>query len=209
LPILENAVGMLRFCVMVWKTNILLYTMKGVIYMIFFTRHGETDWNIAKRIQGKTDTELNENGLKQAEIVSYKMKDKNIDIIISSPLKRAKKTAEIINKNINCPIIYEDGLVERDYGEFEGKQREDFDFYGFWDYNKNLRGYGIENIRDFFDRVYSTLDKIKREYKGKNILIVSHGGVSRIVNCYFFDVPKQGDLTNMSLENCEVLILEK
>jgi len=177
--------------------------------MIFFTRHGETDWNIAKRIQGKTDTELNENGLKQAEIVSYKMKDKNIDIIISSPLKRAKKTAEIINKNINCPIIYEDGLVERDYGEFEGKQREDFDFYGFWDYNKNLRGYGIENIRDFFDRVYSTLDKIKREYKGKNILIVSHGGVSRIVNCYFFDVPKQGDLTNMSLENCEVLILEK
>lgn len=176
--------------------------------MIFIIRHGETDWNIKRKIQGITDIELNSNGIKQAEIAGEKLVDENIDIIISSPLKRAQKTSEIVNKYINCPIIYEEGIIERNYGEFEGKYREDFDFYGFWDYDKNIKGSGVENIRDFFDRVYKTLDKIKQEYKNKNILIVTHGGVIKIINCYFNNVPKNNALSEIILGNCEIFKME-
>ena len=125
---------------------------------VLMTRHGQTDWNVEKRVQGKADIELNETGIEQAKITSEKLKNEKIDVIISSPLKRAKQTAEIINQTLNCPIIYEDGISERDFGEFEGKQRTDFDFEGFWSYKKNLQYDKAENIRDFFERIYSTLD---------------------------------------------------
>ena len=134
---------------------------------VLMTRHGQTDWNVEKRVQGKADIELNETGIEQAKITSEKLKNEKIDVIISSPLKRAKQTAEIINQTLNCPIIYEDGISERDFGEFEGKQRTDFDFEGFWSYKKNLQYDKAENIRDFFERIYSTLDGMTEKYKGK------------------------------------------
>lgn len=178
--------------------------------MIFMVRHGETDWNLYKRIQGKTDIELNSNGVSQAKVIAEKLVEANIDVIVASPLKRAKKTAEIIGERIKCPVIYEDDLIERNYGEFEGRPREDFDFYGFWSYDKNLNGNGVENIRDFFDRVYRVLDKIKLKYNGKNVLLVTHGGVVRVVNCYFNeDIDKNDALASITLGNCEVMVLEK
>ncbi len=66
---------------------------------LFVVRHGETDWNVERRLQGQTDIELNENGIRQANKLKQDLNDKdcNIDLIISSPLKRAKKTAEIIS----------------------------------------------------------------------------------------------------------------
>lgn len=63
---------------------------------LFLTRHGQTDWNIAQKIQGRTDIELNATGIRQAENTREKLLDETIDLIISSPLKRTKKTAEII-----------------------------------------------------------------------------------------------------------------
>lgn len=176
---------------------------------VLMTRHGQTDWNVEKRVQGKADIELNATGIEQAKITSEKLKDEKIDIIISSPLKRAKQTAEIINQTLNCPIIYEDGISERDFGEFEGKQRTDFDFEGFWSYKKNLQYDKAENIRDFFERIYSTLDGMTEKYKGKNILIVSHGGVSIPVNCYFNGIPDEDNLLFLGLHNCEVVKYSK
>ena len=176
---------------------------------VLMTRHGQTDWNVEKRVQGKADIELNATGIEQAKITSEKLKDEKIDIIISSPLKRAKQTAEIINQTLNCPIIYEDGISERDFGEFEGKQRTDFDFEGFWSYKKNLQYDKAENIRDFFERIYSTLDGMTEKYKGKNILIVSHGGVSIPVNCYFNGIPDEDNLLFLGLHNSEVVKYSK
>ena len=89
---------------------------------ILMIRHGETDWNVAKKVQGKADIPLNENGIEQAKTARQKLKNEKIDIIICSPLKRARQTAEIINAEIQCPILYEEGITERDFGEFEGKQ---------------------------------------------------------------------------------------
>ncbi len=144
--------------------------------MIYITRHGQTDWNIQHKVQGKADIELNEVGKKQAVETGRKLLNEKIDLIICSPLIRAKQTANLINEGRNIPIVYDDNISERDFGELEGKRQEEFDFKGFWSYKQNIKYDKAENIRDFFDRIYSFLDEIIEKYPDKNILLVTHGG---------------------------------
>ena len=87
---------------------------------IYITRHGQTEWNALGKLQGRKDIELNEVGRKQAEMTRDKLKNEKVDLIISSSLKRAKQTAEIINKEFNVDILEDERLVERGYGDFEG-----------------------------------------------------------------------------------------
>ena len=171
---------------------------------ILLTRHGKTDWNVQGKVQGLADIGLNEEGIRQAKETSKLLQDEKIDLIISSPLLRAMQTAKIIAKDRNIPIIPDEGVIERDFGEFEGMNKNTFDFIGFWSYKNNYKYEKAENIKDFFDRVYKFLDRIKEEYEGKRILIVAHGGISIPVNCYFNGIPEDDDLLKLVLGNCEV-----
>ena len=89
---------------------------------ILLTRHGKTEWNALGKVQGKADIKLNEEGIKQAKETSKLLQDEKIDLIISSPLIRAIETARIIAKERNIPIITDESLSERDFGEYEGKR---------------------------------------------------------------------------------------
>lgn len=171
---------------------------------ILLTRHGQTDWNLLKKVQGKADIELNEKGIQQAETTRDSLKEEKIDLILCSPLKRAIQTAEIINQGRNIRIIIDERVSERDFGEFEGMPNTDFDYNAFWSYKQNLRYDKAENIRDFFRRVYDFLDSIKKEYDGKRILIVAHAGISIPVKCYFKGIPNAETLLSLCLENCEI-----
>ena len=82
---------------------------------IFLVRHGQTDWNVQHKVQGKADIELNDTGVAQANETSSKLNHITIDLIICSPLKRAMQTAQIINKGRNIPIIYDERISERDF----------------------------------------------------------------------------------------------
>jgi len=82
--------------------------------------------------------------------------------------------------------------------------KEEFDFEGFWSYKKNQYFKRAENIRDFFNRIYSRLDKLKEEYKDKRILLVTHAGVSIPIECYNNNIPNQDSLLNLGLGNCEI-----
>ena len=186
---------------------------------IFVVRHGQTEWNALEKMQGQTDIELNEIGREQAQITGEQIKNENIDLIITSPLKRAKETAEIINKNFNAPIIEDKRLMERGYGELEGKTRTERkmlkeisdEIDEFWNYNKNLDTYNVEKIQQFCNRVYEILDEIKEKYQNKKILIVTHGGTSVIIKCYFMNYPLEnliGDYDIKALKNCEVARFE-
>lgn len=173
---------------------------------ILIVRHGETEWNKEKRVMSRFDAPLNENGLLQAEEIRNKLLTEKIDLIICSPLKRARKTAEIINRNRNIPIIYEEGFIERNFGTLEGCPIESINFNEYWDYYKNLNDNNVETMKDMFDRVYKTLDKLIKEYNDKTILIVSHGGVGMPVDCYFNHNIPQGSLRELGLQlkNCEL-----
>ena len=173
---------------------------------LLVTRHGQTNWNVQKRVMGRCDEPLNEKGLEQAEQTRNELLDKSIDLIICSPLKRAKQTAEVINRNRNIPVIYDDRIIERDFGEFEGLEINDFDFHGYWNYYKNYNYERAENIQEFFRRVYNFLDDIVDKYHDKNILIVAHGGISIPVSCYFSKKIPEGSLIDagLVLGNCKV-----
>ena len=171
---------------------------------ILLTRHGQTEWNLLKKVQGKADIELNDKGIQQAEITRDSLKEERIDLILCSPLKRAIQTAEIINQGRNIRMIIDERVSERDFGEFEGMSNTNFDFNAFWSYKQNLKYDKAENIKDFFGRVYKFLDNIKNEYAGKRILIVAHGGISIPVKCYFEGIPNAETLLPLCLENCEV-----
>ena len=171
---------------------------------ILLTRHGQTEWNRMKKVQGRADIELNEKGRKQAEKTRELLQAEKIDLIVCSPLKRAIQTAEIINENRNTTIVIDERITERDFGEFEGMPNTDFDYQAFWSYNQNLKYDKAENIRDFFERVYHFLDCIKDEYAGKRILVVAHGGISIPFRCYFEGIPNVETLLPLCLENCGI-----
>ena len=173
---------------------------------ILITRHGQTNWNVLKKVMGRCDEPLNKTGLKQAEETRNNLLDTDIDLIISSPLMRAKQTADVINRGRNIPIIYDERIIERDFGEFEGMETKNFDFHGYWDYYKNITFKEAENIQAFFQRVYDFLDDITEKYKDKNVLLVAHGGISIPVNCYFNNNIPTGSLAEagLVLGNCQV-----
>ena len=157
-------------------------------------------------VMGKIDEPLNKNGIKQAKKVRDILSDTKIDLIICSPLLRAKQTAEIIRENKNIEIIYDERISERDYGEFEKLNIQEFDFPAYWDYYENHKYYNSENIRDFFNRVYNFLDELLSKYTNKNILLVTHGGVGISAMCYFNNnIPKESLInSSFNLSNCEI-----
>ena len=96
---------------------------------LFALRHGETEENIDKIMQGKMDTILNDIGRKQCEKVKSKVKKAQIDLIVSSPLKRTIETAKIAAPGVE--IIIDDRLISRNHGEFQGKKRTDINLYDY------------------------------------------------------------------------------
>lgn len=175
--------------------------------MIYITRHGQTNWNVLKKVMGRCDEELNEKGLSQAEETRNNLMKTDIDLIICSPLLRARQTAEIINKDRCIPIIYDERIIERDFGEFEGMETKNFDFHSFWDYYKNMQFVSAENIQAFFKRVYDFLEDIIKKYNDKNVLLVAHGGISIPVACFFNENIPTGSLVDagLVLGNCQVV----
>lgn len=125
----------------------------------------------------------------------------NFDIIICSPLNRAKHTAEIININ-NNKIIYDDRIRERSCGDLSGKPLEVTNREEYWNYNTKIKYGTSENIKLFFERVYKFLDELKiKEYD--NVLIVAHSGVSKAFSGYFEGI-QNGKFLNRGLKNCEM-----
>ncbi len=172
---------------------------------LLVTRHGQTDWNIARKIQGSTDIELNETGILQAKATREKLLTEKIDVIISSPLKRAKKTAELIASGRDIPIIIDSDIKERYFGKFEGKTPEEFDFDEIWNYKLNKKYEDAENIGDLFDRIQKFLNKIQKDYPDKTVLLVTHGGITVPIRAILEGIPDGMEvLRGLGIDNCEV-----
>ena len=172
--------------------------------MIYIVRHGQTDWNLEGRFQGRIDIELNEKGREQAKLTKEKLKNIKFDKVISSPLKRAIETAQIITDE---PVEVDDRIIERCNGQLEGKLKKECEsMVDFTDENESKLG--IESLRAFRGRITSFFDELEKKYPNKNILVVTHAGVSIYIKCYFEGEPKDGNYNNYKLKNCEVLQYE-
>lgn len=170
---------------------------------LYIIRHGQTDWNLINRIQGQKDVSLNKTGIIQAEKARKEILKYNFDLIICSPLKRAKQTAEIINQNRNIEIIYDKALMERNLGEFEGTQ-SNLDENPIDNLKMNLEINNIETAKQLYNRISNLLDYIKNNLNDKKILLVTHGGTARAIETYFFGVDENGNMPPETLCNCEI-----
>ena len=171
---------------------------------LYAIRHGRTDWNVRKIMQGRTDTPLNEEGIAQAYETKEALKPYTFDHVFASPQKRAWQTAEIVTEGRGLTLIPADALRERSYGEFEGRGRDVFNYLDFWAYGKNLKYEEAENIRDFFGRVWPFLDELKTNYPQERVLLVTHSGVIRAIECYAHGIMADDELGLWLPKNCSV-----
>lgn len=161
-------------------------------------RHGQTDWNIDLRLQGSTDIPLNETGKEQARQAALALNPEDWDLIIASPLSRARDTAEIIAQELSMNVVIVPELIERSFGAAEGLD------HASWRklYESHVPIEGLESLEDLRLRTHLLLDLIANEYSGKRVLAVSHGAFIRKVLTIVTngELPRDGErLSNASL----------
>ncbi|MEO7373850.1 MAG: histidine phosphatase family protein [Terrimesophilobacter sp.] len=144
--------------------------------LLYLVRHGETDWNLQRRIQGSTDIPLNQTGRLQARRTGTLLGRRSWDAIITSPLSRAAETAAIIADELGLPtpqIV--DAIVERAYGEAEGL--DDVELARRFPGNAPV--VGRESRQDVSARVVPALVKLAENRPGQHLILATHGGVIR------------------------------
>lgn len=174
--------------------------------ILYVVRHGQTQYNVDKRFQGQIDVPLNDVGKKQVMELSKKLSNTNLDLIISSPLLRAVDTAKAIQKNNKVPIIINNDLKERSFGEFEGLKdltEYDCDINKLLDYNINYSFHNVEPIQTLYKRVSRFLIDCYNQYSEKSILLSTHGGIVQIIECLLRELPYSTNLQTLSLSNSE------
>ncbi|MEA2064798.1 MAG: class I tRNA ligase family protein [Patescibacteria group bacterium] len=186
---------------------------------LIMARHGKTDWNEKGIMQGQFDIPMNKLGEKTTFKLRDKFKNEKIDLIITSPLKRAKKTAEILNVN-GVKIIEDDRLKEHYYGELQGKKRADVlkedpnikilekNNATFW-----MEIPGGESYEDVRKRVNNFIEDMKKKYAGKTILVVSHEDPLDMIHAILNNISKidaLGTFTNVNdIKKYKILCAEK
>lgn len=138
-------------------------------------RHGQTDWNARDLLQGSSDIPLNAAGRQQARDAVEVLANGGWDVIVSSPLQRARETAQIIARGLGLELgrSYPE-LVERDYGQAEGMAPEEWE--KLW---PNKIGGGIETLESVVLRGLRAIERIAADFPGKNVVVVCHGTIIR------------------------------
>lgn len=180
----------------------------------YIFRHGQTDWNKERRIQGSTDTELNATGREEAKSLIPLMKELMPEVIVSSDLKRAYETGKTVADALGIPIIKESKLREANFGEAEGLTVDEIinrfglemweDFRRVNPDNLGAAFPGGETRGDSVLRMRSVIEEIKNEGKFKRVGISTHGGVVR--NLLHSYLPPHAE--SVAIPNCVTYLLE-
>ncbi len=155
---------------------------------LYFIRHGQTDWNRALKLQGRSDIPLNEYGKYVAELTRDGLKGVSFDLSITSPLVRARTTAEIILRDKNVPILDDERIIEVDFGAYEGQNYRvgEGNLQNFFSkpelyYSAN----GSESMENILERTGNFLSALyeNSEYQDSTILISTHGAALSALLC--------------------------
>lgn len=180
---------------------------------IFLIRHGQSEWNKLNKIQGQKNTILTELGEKQALYMGNRLINEKIDIIYTSDLKRAYDTAKIISNEINKPLISSDAIREINFGPWEGLNTEELldkykDEYLTWNKEPDkLNMDGVETLEDLKNRGMKYINNIIKENQNKNIAIVSHGAMLKVIILGLLGM-EMSYYKNISLNNVSLSIVE-
>lgn len=170
------------------------FRMKTILYL---ARHGETVDNVNKIMQGQTQGQLNENGIKQARQLAEELKGKHFDAFVASDLKRSVDTCRIVAEPHHAEVRTTPLLRERDWGSFTGRYIPDLKDEVWPD--------DIEPLDALKERSRKFLEFIRREYPGKTVLAVGHGITNKAIQAVYFN-KEMKDIPRMT--NAEVRILK-
>jgi probable phosphoglycerate mutase len=163
---------------------------------LYITRHGETEWNVAKKLHGWQDSQLTASGIRNAELLGERLKNIHFDGIYSSPSKRTMKTEEIIRGERKTPeIMTDDRFREMGMGEWEGKTHDyltemfPVEYNHFFQAPHLFQNPGGESFIDFHERVKKAMDRINEEYDSGNILLVTHSVFIKSLTAHIKKLP--------------------
>ena len=153
---------------------------------IFLARHGESDWNVEKRFQGHSDRPLTERGREQAHALADLVGSEKIDAVYTSPLSRARETAEIVAARAGLEALALPELREVDTGSWSGLSRADVEARfpeGFARWRSGGSGWeNGESYDEMAERVIGALQKIAEDHPAGRVLLISHGGPIRAIH---------------------------
>lgn len=190
--------------------------MQTVFYIL---RHGQTQWNAEKRIQGQKNPPLNARGHQEAETISQALRDVEFNLIFSSDLLRAKQTADTIASKRSLTVQTSSSLRERYYGQLEGKKDEEVhkdpilkELIRTFENQSVEKSWSsaivpdMESDEKLADRLIKFLRELTALYPGKKILVISHGGPIRVLLMQLGFVPK-GSLRSRATKNGGYIVL--
>jgi broad specificity phosphatase PhoE len=170
-----------------------------IVLNIYITRHGETQWNSENRLQGWKDSELTDIGIRNAVALGERLYQTEFHAIYTSPIERAVKTASLICSDKTIPILFEDSLKEINFGDWEGKVKEEIEqtskqeFFNFWHapHLYNHESHNGESLAALKSRVEHVINRIIADNKDGNILIVTHGVAIRAILSSLMNTPTE------------------
>lgn len=182
---------------------------------LIIARHGETDWNKDRLIQGKTDIPLNDKGIMQAKSLAAYLQDHYpLDFIYASPLRRALETAKYCAEAQGLAVEIDEGLREISFGDWEGKtfieigkiHPKELDDWENAPANCKVPG-DSESVQDVFDRSVAFVKKIKPKHEGQTVLLLSHHVPSKMIIAEALGLSLE-QMHNIKLENCGINVLD-
>lgn len=180
---------------------------------IFLVRHGESKWNVLKKIQGQQDVPLTDRGKSQAYQIGDRLLSEKIDSIYSSDLKRAYDTAAIIGKKLQIDVNPMTELREISFGQWEGASYDKIystnhkEIILWRKAPEKLNIDGIESLKKLQLRAMSAVKKIINSETGNNILIVSHSATLKTIILGLLNIDL-ANFKNLTLDNVSLTIVE-
>jgi len=161
---------------------------------LIIVRHAESEWNPVGRYQGLLDPDLTERGIKQAEALAEAIAKEEPRVIYTSPLRRTKRTAEIIASKLGVPLVEEERVIEIDHGRWSGMLVEEVkdrypDEFEVWMKKPHEATFeGGESLRDVSSRVADFIEDIKKKHERESVAVVSHTVPIRCILCYVLGI---------------------
>ena len=175
---------------------------------IILARHGETEWNIEEVFRGRVDVELNEIGIKQAELLAEYLSDCKIEAVYSSPLKRALKTAETIASYHKLRVEIAPGLIDLDFGKWQGLclkevKKKYKELYAEWvNHPERVKIPDGESLNDVRERAIAVIDSVIAKYR-ETAVLVSHRVVNKVLICALLG-PDNSHFWNIKQDTCGI-----
>ena len=174
---------------------------------LYVVRHGQTDQNVLGLVQGDTESDLTEKGREEAKALRDLVKSLNVDVVVSSPLRRALDTAKLITNN-EKEIIIDNRLIERDFGLSEGKPVDEELTVKYWNFKLNTDINQVEKVQDLMFRITEFIEDMRVKYEDKKVLVVAHSAILRAIHYAINGIPEDGDLLKIEIPNLRIIEYE-